>query len=294
MYTTKKISRVYTPQGQPGFLGQGHIARPVIQTEFSNSDPFIFLMDDILNKKDNTPAGGPHPHAGFETVTLVIEGHFGEGLNKMKAGDFEMMIAGSGIVHTETIADPTKLRILQLWLNLPKKDRWTRPRVQRMKAEDVPTATIPGGRVRVYSGSFAGITSPVQNYTPFILYQIELGAGASLQETIPGSYTAFIYLLKGSVKVGDENVVVNQDQVAWFERSGHSREDLQIQALEEGTQLVVYAAEPQQHPIVSHGPFIADSIDEIKELYALHRRGKIQHIKDVSEDQKFMYNKITG
>jgi quercetin 2,3-dioxygenase len=286
--TTKKISRVYTPQGEPGFLGQGHIARRVIQTDFSNSDPFIILMDDILDKKDDTPVGGPHPHAGFETVTLVLEGQFGEGPHKMKAGDFEMMTAGSGIVHTETIADPTKLRLLQLWLNLPQKDRWTEPRVQGMRAAHVPAAVIPGGRVNVYSGTFAGVTSPVRNHTPFILSLIEVDAGTSLRESIPGNYTTFIYVLKGSVSVGGETVV-NRDQVGWFERSDKLAEDLQLEALERGTQLVLYAAEPQNHPIVSHGPFIADSMDEIKDLYADYRRGRIRHIKDVSDDQKFIY-----
>ncbi len=244
MNTIKKISRIYTPQGQPGFLGGGHIARQLIQTDFSNSDPFIFLMDDILDKKDNIPAGGPHPHAGFETVTLVIEGQVGEGSHKMKAGDFEMMTAGSGIVHTETIAEPTKLRILQLWLNLPKKDRWTKPRVQKMKAEQVSSGVIPGGRVSVYSGSFAEITSPVQNHAPFILSQIELDNQASLRETIPGHYTTFIYVLYGTVRVGHENVVVTRDQVGWFERSGHSTKELRIQALEDGAELVLYSAEP--------------------------------------------------
>ncbi len=292
MNAVKKLSRIYTPQGQPGFLGPGHIARPLIETDFSNSDPFIFLMDDILDKKDNAPSGGPHPHAGFETVTLIIEGEFGEGSHKMKAGDFEMMTAGSGVVHTETIADPTKLRILQLWLNLPKKDRWTQPRVQRMKAAHVPVAKIPGGRVKVYSGSFGGITSPVQNYAPLILSHMELDAGASLRETVPGSYTTFIYVLKGSVSVGDENVVVNQDQVGWFERSVNSTEELQIEALKDGAELVLYAAEPQKHQIVSHGPFIADSMDEIKDLYADYRSGKIQHIQDVSEDRQFVYDKL--
>ncbi len=292
MNTIKKISRIYTPQGQAGFLGGGHIARQLIQTDFSNSDPFIFLMDDILDKKDNTPAGGPHPHAGFETVTLVIEGQFGEGADQMKAGDFEMMTAGSGIVHTETIAHPTKLRLLQLWLNLPKKDRWTKPRVQRMKAADVPMASIRGGNVSVYSGSFAGKTSPVQNYTPFILSQIELDAQASLRETIPGHYTTFIYVLKGSVQLGEENMVVNENQVGWFDRWGNSTAELQIQALTDGARLVLYSAEPQTHPVVSHGPFIADSMEEIKELYARYRRGKIQHINEVSQDQKFMYTKI--
>lgn len=294
MTSIRKISRVYTPQGEPGFLGEGHIARRVIQTDFSTSDPFIILMDDILDKQDDTPAGGPHPHAGFETVTLVLEGQFGEGSHKMKAGDFEMMTAGSGIVHTETIADPTKLRLLQLWLNLPQKDRWTQPRVQRMRAEHVPIAVIEGGRASVYSGTFAGVTSPVRNHTPFLLSHLELDAGTFLREPMPGSFTTFIYVLKGSVRVGDRNVIVNRDQVGWFERSDNLTEYLQLEVLEAGTQLVLYAAEPQNHPIVSHGPFIADSMDEIKDLYADYRSGKIQHIKDVSWDQEFIYDQVVA
>jgi redox-sensitive bicupin YhaK (pirin superfamily) len=289
MNTLKKISRVYTPHGEQGFLGNGHFARPVLQTSFSNSDPFIALMDDMLDKKDDTPAGGPHPHAGFETVTLVLEGQLGEGAHKMKAGDLEMMTAGSGIVHTETIADPTKLRILQLWLNLPKKDRWTQPRVQSLKGEHVPTKVTNAGKISVYSGTFGGVTSPIKNHTPFILAQIALEPANTLRESIPGNYTTFIYVLKGSVRVGDEEIVVNHDQVGWFERSANSAEELQLKALENGTEVVLYAAEPQGHPIVSHGPFIADSMDEIKDLYAKYRAGKIQHIYDVSENQKFTY-----
>ena len=290
MNTLKKISRVYTPHGEQGFLGDGHVARPVLQTSFSDSDPFIVLMDDMLDKKDDAPAGGPHPHAGFETVTLVLEGQLGEGSHKMKAGDLEMMTAGSGVVHTETITDPTKLRILQLWLNLPKKDRWTQPRVQKLKAEHVPTEVTKAGTFRVYSGTFGGVTSPIKNHTPFILATIELDPAGTLQETLPGNYTTFIYVLKGSVRVGDEGIVVNHDQVGWFERSANSTEDLQLTALENGVEMVLYAAEPQGHEIVSHGPFIADSIDEIKVLYANYRAGKIQHIYDVSEDQKFTYD----
>lgn len=87
-------------------------------------------------------------------------------------------------------------------------------------------------------------------------------------------------------------MVVNRDQVGWLERSGNSTEDLHVGALENGTQLVLYAAEPQNYPIVSHGPFIADTMEEIKDLYAAYRGGKIQHIKDVSEDRKFTYDTV--
>lgn len=285
MSTTKKLTHVYNPPSQPGFLGKGHVARPVIQIDFSESDPFIMLMDDMLDKKDNAPVGGPHPHAGFETVTLVIEGEFGEGSHKMKAGDFEMMTAGAGIVHTETIAKQTKLRLLQLWLNLPKKDRWAQPRVQQLPAEHVPSRKENGVHVRVYSGSFFGLRAAVQNHTPIIIADITLDAGKSLQEPIPSHFTTFMYMLKGSVKTGDLNTAVTQDQVGWFDRSGSM---LELHAGDEGARLVLYSAEPQQHEIVSHGPFIADDMDEIRNLYADYRQGKIQHINDVSECQRIL------
>ena len=74
MILKRKAARIYAPPSHPGFLGKGHIARPVIQSDYAESDPFIILMDDMLDKKDDEPAGGPHPHAGFETVTLLLEG----------------------------------------------------------------------------------------------------------------------------------------------------------------------------------------------------------------------------
>ena len=103
MSIKRKLIKIDQPKGQPGFLGAGHLARPLISGRFSESDPFIMLMDDMLDKKDNHPVGGPHPHAGFETVSLLLEGEIGDEAHKMKGGDFQMMTAGSGIVHTETI-----------------------------------------------------------------------------------------------------------------------------------------------------------------------------------------------
>src|SRR5690349_24892014 len=130
METKRKLIKVYTPQGHQGFLGPDHTARQVVGGVFTDTDPFIFLMDDWLDKKDTEPVGGAHPHAGFETVSLLLEGEMGDEDHTMKGGDFQIMTAGSGIVHTETIDKIVKMRFLQLWLNLPKKDRWATPRVQ--------------------------------------------------------------------------------------------------------------------------------------------------------------------
>src|SRR5687767_781471 len=103
MTVKRKLVRTETPAPHTGFLGPDHIARAVVTGEFRDTDPFIILMDDRLDKKDTTPVGGAHPHAGFETVSFLLEGEVGDEAHTMKTGDFQLMTAGSGIVHTETI-----------------------------------------------------------------------------------------------------------------------------------------------------------------------------------------------
>ena len=153
MTIKRKLVKVQAPAAQPGFLGAGHKARAVIQVPYGESDPFILLMDDVLDKVDDEPAGGPHPHAGFETVSLMLEGEMGDSAHKMKGGDFQKMTAGSGIIHTETIERKAKMRLLQLWTVLPKKDRWTLPKVQDLPLANVPKIVGDGVEIRLYSGT---------------------------------------------------------------------------------------------------------------------------------------------
>lgn len=280
----RKLTTVYAPRPQAGFLGNGHTARPVIAVEFSQSDPFIMLMDDRLEKKDNVPAGGPHPHGGFETVSLVLKGELGEGEHIMKAGDFEIMTAGSGVVHTETIVRPTKMQLLQLWLNLPRKDRRASPRVQRLQAEHVPAVSSGGVITRVYSGTFAGITSPIRNYTPLVIAEIKMEKGASIKGVIPHDFSTFLYVIDGNVQVGTDSQMLHADHVGWLDRDDLGGEsEVKLTAGDSGARVVLYAAQPQHHEIVSHGPFIAHSMDDIRQLYADYRAGKMQHISDVEQ-----------
>jgi redox-sensitive bicupin YhaK (pirin superfamily) len=285
MSITRKLIHVDTPQGQPGFLGRGHIARPVIQRSFAESDPFIMLMDDVLNKKDDSPAGGPHPHAGFETVSLLIEGEMGE----MKGGDFQMMTAGSGVVHTETIDRPTKMQLLQLWLNLPKKNRWAPPRLQELTREHAPHLSEDGVDIRLYSGNFAGLSSPVQNYTPMILADMRLQEDVATTQQVPANFNTFLYVLQGSVKLGDEETLLGEGQVGWldiFNSDGQSQ--LKLIAGVRGVRFVLYAAKPTGDAIVSHGPFIGGSNEDILRLYGDYRQGKMKHILSVDESQRMV------
>lgn len=286
----RKLTTVYKPASGPGFLGKGHTASPVIGIDFAQSDPFIMLMDDKLEKTDNIPVGGPHPHAGFETVSLVLQGEFGEGEHAMKAGDFEIMTAGSGIVHTETISQPTNMRLLQLWLNLPKQDRQATPRVQRLAAAHVPHRMEDGVSVKVYSGSFAGVASPIKNHTPVIIATITMEPGALTTDQLPADFSTFLYVIDGTVKVGTDGKSLAADQVGWLDRSDTAGDsELQLSAGAHGARFVLYSAQPQHHEIVSHGPFIADSMDDIRQLYADFRSGKMEHISAVPAEQQIVY-----
>jgi redox-sensitive bicupin YhaK (pirin superfamily) len=290
MSVKRKIDRVYTPQGAPGFLGRGHIARPVITGHFSQTDPFIMLMDDHLDKQDNVPVGGPHPHAGFETVSLLLEGEIGDEEHMMKGGDFQLMTAGSGIVHTETIDKIARMRLLQLWVNLPKKDRAAKPRVQDLSLAHVPVLSENGVHIRLYSGSLAGLSSPVRNYVPMVIADITLYADAGTVLQLPASYNTFLYVLEGSLQVGAEGTLLNRDQVGWLDISANDAESvLTLTAGASGVRLVLYAGKPTGESIVSYGPFIADSSEDIQRLFQEYRQGKMKHINTVSEEQRIRW-----
>lgn len=290
MTIKRKLIKIYTPKEERGFLGQGHTARPLVMGNFTDTDPFIALMDDKLDKKDHSPAGGPHPHAGFETVSLLVDGEIVEMLESMKKGDFQIMTAGSGIIHTETINAPTKGRLFQLWLNLPKKDRWTTPRLQTLPAEHVPVLEQNGVSLRLYSGSLDGLSSPIQNYVPLIVAEISIKPGLSTTLKIPADFNTFLVAISGSAAVGENEKQLVKDQVGWLDYfKDDSPSELIVKAGAEGVRLVLYAAKPIGEPIVSRGPFIADSPHEIQGLYDEYRADKMKHIATAPESQRITY-----
>lgn len=289
MTIKRNIDETWFPESHPGFLGAGHIARPVLQGGFQRTDPFIMLMDDIVDKKDHLPSGGPHPHAGFETVTLVLEGQIGDSKDTMMhSGDFQMMTAGSGIEHTEVIDKPAMIRILQLWLNLPKEKRFVAPRVQDMPLSHVPTVEKDGVQIRLYSGSLAGISSPVQNHVPVIIADISMQPGSNTTLQLPSNFNGFLYMLEGSLLAGGKEEFLEQDQTGWLNRyEEEAPSELDLKAGIAGARFVLYAGKPTGESIISHGPFITDTEKDIKRLYREYRHGKLVHVTRLPDEQKF-------
>ena len=286
MLIKRKIVTSYRPSDERGFLGPDHTARAVVQVPYPDSDPFILLMDDMLDKKDTTPVGGEHPHAGFETVSLLLKGEMGDKRHKMKGGDLQIMTAGSGIVHTETMDKIADMRWLQLWLNLPRKDRWTAPRVQDLSFESAPVISLTGATIKLYSGSLEGISSPVKNYTPLILADIQIESDSSITLHLPANFTTFMYVLEGDLKVGEENTPLNQDQVGWLDRfTEESESELKLTTTNTSSRIVLYSGKPQNEVITSQGPFIADTKEDIIRLYKEYRQGQMKHISTIDDSQ---------
>jgi redox-sensitive bicupin YhaK (pirin superfamily) len=278
MLYQRRISRIHNvPQLAPGFVGPGHLAAPVIPPEdFALNDPFILLMDDHFDIGDR-PLGGPHPHAGFETVTLLLQGSVydrDEG-GFIDTGEVQWMTAGRGIIHGENVGAKGKVRLLQLWLTLPKADRWTEPGFQTIHTDAVPVRQENGAEVRIYSGGSGSLRSKTRNHVPVTITEITLEPHASIDQEIPSSYNGFVFTLRGSIHVGANATTLQTGQTGWLDRpkvDGASL--LRVTAGEEGARLVFYAGQPQGNPIVSYGPFIGDSKQDIVRLYTEFQSGQ--------------------
>jgi redox-sensitive bicupin YhaK (pirin superfamily) len=208
----------------------------------------------------------------------------------MKPGDFELMTAGSGIIHNETIDKIVRRRILQLWLTLPKKDRWVTPRIQKLTAERAPKKFKDGVHIQLYSGSFAGLTSPIQNYVPLIVADIEIAPRVTTIQEIPANYNSFLYVLRGTVKIGEKETLLKEGEVGWLNAlTCNGQSELKLTVGEEGVRFVLYAAKPQGENIVSYGPFIGDTSDDINRLNQEYRRGGMRHISTAPETQRLMW-----
>jgi len=284
MKPQRSIARVViVPPLAPGFVGPGHLTAPVVSPEdFVLNDPFIVLMDDRLEIGDRT-VGEPHPHAGFETVTLILDGAIydrDEG-GVIKAGEVQWMTAGRGIIHGENVMTKGKVRLLQLWLTLPKDQRWTTPGFQTILADAVPVRREAGVEVRIYSGASGSLRSTTRNHVPVIMTEITMDPHTSIDQELPTSYNGFAYLISGSVQVG--GAVLNRGQVGWLDRpNDEGTSVLHVVSGEEGARLVLYAGQPQGDRIVSHGPFIGDSKEDIVRLYTEYRAGEFVRMTELA------------
>jgi quercetin 2,3-dioxygenase len=283
--SVRHLSRVYaTPPPAPGFIGEGHSAVEVLApTALAASDPFVLLMDDRLDITTRRQIGGAHPHAGLETVTLVLEGTLHDrDEGGLVAGDLVWMTAGRGIIHNEAVEAAGRSRILQLWIALPARDRELAPRFEIVRKDAAPVVRAEGVEARLYSGASGAMRSPTRNRVPVTLLDLRLAPGASFAQALPASYNGFVYVIEGSASIGDGALAAGD--VGWLAPSDAAV--FAISGGERGARVVLYAGHPIGEPLVQHGPFVAGSRDEIAELHRHFRDGQFTSMSELAHRQR--------
>lgn len=279
MWTVQRI--VTTPPPAPGFIGEGHTAVEVVTSDdLAATDPFVLLMDDRLEIPRRRQIGGPHPHAGLETVTFVLEGNiYDRHEGDLRDGDVLWMTAGRGVIHNEAVEAQGRARILQLWIALPAADRDLAPTFELVRGDTAPVIEAPGVRARLYSGTVKGVRSPTRNRVPTTMLDLRLEPNATFAVDLQPSYNAFGYVLDGRTRIADADV--GKGDVAWL-RADASAGDLPIAAGPEGARVVLYAGEPIREPLVHRGPFVAGTPRELTDYYLRFRSGDFAPLSAVA------------
>jgi hypothetical protein len=257
--------------------GKGaRVRRSVGRRELQNLDPFLMLDEFCVAP----PAGFPdHPHRGFETVTYMMEGatrheDFCGHAGVINAGDLQWMTAGRGIVHCEMPVGPEAGRGLQLWVNLAAKDKLIAPAYQELLAKDIPAVDRDGVRVKVIAGESMGVKSPVYTRTPTMYLDFVVQGGATLSQTIPPSWTSFLYVMSGRAMFGPPG---SQQEGLPHHTLVLSSEGNTIDVTNQGSEachFVLIGGKPLNEPIVQHGPFVMNTEAEIKQAFSDFRNGR--------------------
>jgi redox-sensitive bicupin YhaK (pirin superfamily) len=270
-----------------GFRVHGFLPHGPLHAE--RMSPF-FLLD--YNAKYNFPPStnllgvGPHPHRGFETVTIAYKGKVAHhdsrgGGGVIGEGDVQWMTAGSGLLHKEYHEEQFnreggEFQMVQLWVNLPAKDKMTEPKYQAITNAEMGRYDLAdGGFVEVIAGEYEGVKGPATTFSPVHLYNLKPKAGTSLTLSFPSHYTTAILAIEGSATLnGDKKLPT--DNLAVFGTDG---QEITVKA-EEDSVLLVMAGEPLNEPIAQYGPFLMNTNVEIAQAIDDFNQGKFGYLAD--------------
>lgn len=259
------------------WVGNGFPVRTLFsyQLQEQRISPFLLLdhaAPTIFKPTTARRGVGQHPHRGFETVTLVYQGEvahhdsLGQG-GIIGPGDVQWMTAGAGILHEEYHSEPFakaggELHMVQLWVNLPARAKFTPARYQAITAEQIPQLELPDqvGRLRVIAGEYAGQQGPAKTHSPLQLLDMSLEPQAEFELGLVVNWPAMLVVLQGTLLVNQQSVV-REGQTVLLSAQGDS---VQLET-NNHTHLLVLSGEPLQEPIVGYGPFVMNTEQQIEQ-----------------------------
>lgn len=266
---------IQTLTGSIQYDGAGvKLVRVVGHDNTEEFDPFL-MMDafDADDPADYVKGFPWHPHRGIETVTYLIHGQIehGDSLGNqgvIRDGDCQWMTAGSGIMHQEMpLASPRMLGV-QLWLNLPAKDKMAPPQYRDITAAMIPAVREPGATVRIISGSYAGTHGPSQgDYVRMLMLDVELAPGSAWHCPTDEASTAYAYMVSGSANLAGTPIPART--AARFSKG----DSLRVSAGEQGARILLFAARPLGEPIAWGGPIVMNTQEELRHAFAELKAG---------------------
>lgn len=280
------------------WVGDGFHVFPVFHDLAFTKDISPLLMFDYAAPKKFNPSSssvekpkkgvGQHPHRGFETVTIAFQGEVEHEDNQgnsgiIGSGDVQWMTAGKGIVHQEFHSnDFTQqggiLEMCQLWVNLPKQYKMTEPRYQSILRKDIPNITLPdnAGSIRLIAGEMNGVRGAAQTYSPIQMWDVTLPKKANHKKVdipFPSNHNCMVFVRRGGIQIISNNDNNNDDNassllgpqdVALLHLDGTS-DTIRIQVEQPDTSVLIMGGEPIDEPIVARGPFVMNSMEEIRQ-----------------------------
>ena len=289
--STKQVEMVLAPK-QPHFVGDGFRVHNFIPSGYGltmeRMDPFIML--DYASRYHFPPTGKPkgvgvHPHRGFETVTIAYKGSVAHhdsagGGGEIKEGDVQWMTAASGVLHKEYHAESFcasggDFQMVQLWVNLPAKDKMSTPKYQAIENSNIPKIKVDGGIVEVIAGAYQDHKGAASTFTPVNMLNAKLASGGSAEFSFPSIHNTCILVIEGEVILNDtEDVPL--DHLALFKNEG---ETFTIKASQDSIVLIL-SGEPINEPIAAHGPFVMNTREQIMEAFHDYELGKFGELAD--------------
>ncbi len=274
----KRILGVYnSPEAH--WVGNGFLVNSLFSYNELGAEmsPFL-LLDHAAPTKFRSHSGrrgvGQHPHRGFETVTIVYQGEVehrdstGSG-GVIGPGDVQWMTAASGILHEEFHSKDFSqkggtIEMVQLWVNLPAKDKMAAPGYQTLLNQDIPVVPLAdnAGQVRVIAGNYGGHAGPARTFSPINVWDMKLNAGHTTTLQVEEGHTLAVVMLHGAILVNGEQIV-RETQMVLLDRAGDS---ITLEANGD-VSLLVLSGEPIDEPIVGYGPFVMNSEAEIQQAF---------------------------
>jgi len=260
-------------------IGELHTWRPLPNDEIEQIDPFLFLNHhgpQVYPPGNRGLPFGPHPHRGFETVTFIVEGsltHRDSGGHEsvIERGGVQWMTAGRGLEHEE-VSPPEflerggPLEILQLWINLPARLKFTEPGYTGLQKPAIPSFAEHGVTINLISGMWNGHRGPIESITDVHMITVELEAGARIVLPAPHERNVFFYIVRGRLTIGEAFHLLDLN---------NDGDEVEIEAITDSLILFGHAT-PLQEPVVAHGPFVMNTRQEILDAVRDYQAGKFR------------------